>query len=361
MAAVVLAGTPAGAQSTVDLARQVDSLNSIWRAALSVKTAFDDSVKRTAERFDTVRVGYANVVATPEAAIAVRQALTAAVARIERRYGAAARLLEAPASGRGNIAVRLDTAKSGTRKRVFEIGSLDSTGHPRLFGIADDSSSLADVLEQRFSFALRASGPRELKDWLPGPLPADTGVSVLWALRRVDLVSIDADVARRCFAGDLESCKAGLALIPVQNRATTYYTADERQRLVRSLGHAAVGISAAATTRCFAGNDPDCIELANRIADWSPMPHDLRAALVEEALRIGGPSARELMLRGSGSPSAQLAVIAGVPIDTLVARWHAHLVTARFQTENATPAVIVGSIVWTMVFAGLSLRSSRWR
>ena len=80
-----------------------------------------------------------------------------------------------------------------------------------------------------------------------------------------------------------------------------------------------------------------------------------------EALRTGGERAYGGLGRASGTVEQRLAAAAGVSGDSLITIWRAALIDAAGQPTAATLPIGLTAVFWTLVFAALGLRSTRWR
>jgi hypothetical protein len=116
---------------------------------------------------------------------------------------------------------------------------------------------------------------------------------------------------------------------------------------------------------CVEGRSADaCTALLRRLPARSlepPLRNGPRA-LVEQALDLGGPDAYDRLMASPHRPLGErLAVAAGVPQDSLVARWRARVIVARPRAVTLTPRGAWAAFVWILVLGALALQSTRWR
>ena len=134
----------------------------------------------------------------------------------------------------------------------------------------------------------------------------------------------------------------------------------ERRDLVREQ-FTGVYARSANRTKCIDGDDAACQSLLHS-ASFSPLPRDIRASLVAEALRLGGARAYERLIETGGEDiRVRLAAAAGVPFDSLVSTWQARVHDTRVPSDAMRPSIAAASLGWIVLCLGLSMRSSRWR
>jgi hypothetical protein len=86
-----------------------------------------------------------------------------------------------------------------------------------------------------------------------------------------------------------------------------------------------------------------------------------RADLVLTALDIGGPDAwRRFQEAASVSPTAALEAAAGVPTDSLIARWRTGLLESRSGEGPLPPRVAVVAIGWLGILMAGTVGAARW-
>ncbi len=230
----------------------------------------------------------------------------------------------------------------------------------RLWGVADEAT-LTLWIRQNALRLLANEVESDFRRWLVGELLPDTSSTVAWTLRRLELISADAVVARRCYDGDLTACSIALELTPVADPITQFFDADGRRRLVERSEWAARQLDRPASDRCIAGVDAACI--AN-LREWSRLeavPREHRLALAKLAIQLGGPAGYERILTTSGTPAQRIASAAGLPIDTVLRMWQRKVRETTVPSQDMSLGIAAGSLIWILACGALSLRSSRWR
>jgi hypothetical protein len=56
-----------------------------------------------------------------------------------------------------------------------------------------------------------------------------------------------------------------------------------------------------------------------------------------------------------------MVAAAGVPIDTIVSRWQAHIRGAERINDTMNLRTAMAWVLWMLLLIGLAARSSRWR
>jgi hypothetical protein len=94
----------------------------------------------------------------------------------------------------------------------------------------------------------------------------------------------------------------------------------------------------------------------------APLSAEARHSLARLVLDVGGRAAYTRLLRYPGRPlSERLAFAAGLPRDSLMARWRSSILAARPKPVTITAPGAWTALGWAVVFGLLALRSSRWR
>jgi hypothetical protein len=207
-----------------------------------------------------------------------------------------------------------------------------------------------------------------LADWLGSSLRPPLRARQDRAAVYVQLVTAPSQAARGCFLGEVARCEDALGLGDAASALERWYpSAGERRALVtRSFAeffnH---GASAASLRACVGGSDSDCAELLRSLPGSAlprPLAYDGRATLVHLALRFGGRDAYRRLLANPAAPMTdRLAAAAGVPVDSLVARWRAQVMASRPATVLLPTWAFAVALGWTAFFAACGLWSSRWR
>jgi hypothetical protein len=351
LAAVACAARSTAAQDLERLQRRADSLAQEWRLARSFSLLQDSLVRvtlpSTMERFDA---GALTVVADPSR-LPVAAATAAAWRMLDSLYGNAAR-----AVARAPVVVRLADTLGRSRNRD---AGLRVT---RDIGLADLTRTIA-----RNSAVPR--GDKRLLDWLGSALlPGDDAVLAQQNVY-VELVTSPLRLVRRCFDGDVDACRDGLALDGLGGAIERWWTAPERRWIVTTR-FAEYFVNRPATRalglECMdRGVDSACVRL---LASLEPttLPRPLSAgaclSLLRAALEHGGRDAYARLLADSLSAVPdRLARASGMSAAALLARWRGTVLGAR-PNRTALPwwsVLIVAT--WVGVFGSCALGSSRWR
>lgn len=91
----------------------------------------------------------------------------------------------------------------------------------------------------------------------------------------------------------------------------------------------------------------------------APLAGPVRASLLAYAIEIGGPDALRRLRSASpegGDPLAAAAAVAGVPTDTLIARWQGHLADAGRERAGFPFPFAISSFAWAGLLMFLATR-----
>ena len=225
--------------------------------------------------------------------------------------------------------------------------------------------ALARALEERAQRLLGGGGKVLFERWLGSGLPVDTATSADWRALRLELVSSQTGIARRCFDGDLRACQVTLGLISDADPVTSWYDSATRRVAVTEASKK-FQFDRRAVAACIAGNDAECITLMRTmpaLAGWSTAPGSGRArtALVQRAFVMGGSGALARAVASPDTPADVISAIAKAPIESVVAQWQRLARDGGIESEIATPVVAVTAVGWMLLMGALSLRSPRWR
>jgi len=332
--------------------RRADSLLSTWREAQRLADVADslERVRATAGS-DTIAVGGLRIIVNPSP-LPWRQAAELAWPVIDSLYGGAAEDL--PQHPYISRAVDPD---SGVRRTVLHVGAevpwdLDVR--------ATTTFLLTTVRPPSFDPALA--------DWLGAALrptlrPQDERAAVF-----VQLVTAPSEAVRRCFLGDIASCKDVLQIGDSTGLLARWYvTPAEREALVTGSfpDYFARGGTAQSLQRCRQHHDDVCTTLLQSLPPGTlprPLAHPARMLLVRVALRAGGRDAyRRLVERPGATIGKRLSSAAGMDIDSLVVQWRNDVLAARPKPLTLPWWASFAAIGWTAFFGFCALRSSRWR
>lgn len=343
---------PAQDTAVARLRARADSLARAWRDAGALADMVDSLERvRAGEGRDTIAVGALRIVTNPSP-LPVRQAAARAWPVIDSLYGTVA----ADLMQRAYIihAVDPDTAAPRT---AFHVGL-------EVPWDLDEGSVVTLLLSNVPIAPLDA----RLGDWLGASLRPAVRSQYDRATVYVQLVTAPSDAARRCFLGARARCVDALGLGDATAQLDRWYASPgERRALVTGsfaqyFNH---GASAAAFRACVSGSDEDCTQLLRSLPAGAlprPLGYEARATLVHLALRTGGRDAYRRLLANPSDPlTARLASAAGIPLDSLVDRWRANVIASRPLPVLLPAWAFAVALVWTAIFAGCGVWSTRWR
>lgn len=337
------------------LQARADSLAREWRRANALADMVDSlDHARAAAGWDTIRVGALRIFTNPSPA-RLREAAARAWPVIDSLYGSEARQLE---------------------QRPYLIAPYDpdtTSPKPMLRGAIQvpwdkDVASLAMILLTNVPIGRPDAA---LHDWLGGRVVPIVHPAQARAAVYVQLVTAPSQVARSCFLGVIDDCRAALTLAESPDPLLRWYpgAAERRALVLRSFveyfGYSDHGARKPTLELCRTGSDAACTELLQALPPGAlprPLTYDARAALVHIALRLGGREAYHRLVATPSAPIAdRLAGAAGVTVDSLVSLWRSEILAARPAPVTLPPWGPWAALGWTAVFAVCALRSSRWR
>jgi len=349
-----LAGSTLAAQGTsvTRLRRRADSLATEWRRADALASVADSLEReRATGGRDTIAVGALRIVAN-RSPLPLREAAQRAWVVVDSMYGPVAQRLVT----RPYFILAFDPDTS-VRRPVLRVG-LEVPWN----------STVNDLTHLLLANIPLEPLDRRLDEWLGGPLRPRIERSRDIARVYVRLVTAPSQSARRCFLGDVPSCRTVLDLNESDSSYLQWYpsAAERRALLLRSFSDYFDRPATLTTWRaCMRGEDADCTQLIRSLprgAIPQPLASDARRLLAHTALRIGGRGAFGRLLGDSSAPiGARLAAAAGVSLDSLLFRWHADVVAARPIAVSLPRWGVPAALAWILVLAVCGLRSSRWR
>lgn len=335
------------------LRARADSLAREWRRAHALAEALDSlALTRTPEGRDTIRVGALRIITNPSP-LPLAQAAARAWPVLDSFYGDEAQAL----AHRPYFIVPVDPDSTSPGESRRPPGSL--AVHWDV-----DLRFLTDLLVTRAPLPAPDS---RLERWLGGsPTP------ILQPRRAradvyVQLVTAYSTAARRCYLGDITSCRVAFSLLDSPDVALRWYaTADERRAIVtRYLADMARGTTERAFRDCTGGDDAACTELLQTQPPEGlpqPLTTNARVTLVDLVLRLGGRDAyHRLVADSTVAIPARLATAARLPLDSVLRTWRTEILAARPPQVVLTGARLPTALVWALIFAALALGSSRWR
>jgi hypothetical protein len=206
-----------------------------------------------------------------------------------------------------------------------------------------------------------------LARWV-GDLPLSPPEDWSWIYR--ELAATPSIVVRGCFEGDLRMCWEALGLTDTDNGWLSWYSPEERRLLVQDRwGHRPFlgGILLEGPELILHGclelsSDPACIKILSEWPGRIPLETPSRASIVAEALSQGGGGAFSRLVADPGAPiQERLAHAAGVPADTLVARWRERVLSSGPATQSDLLQSPVSLAFWLLLLFLLATRSTTRR
>lgn len=359
--AIVCVASTAGAQGS-SLAR-LDSLRLKADAAMSRLTAYDDSVRTTNARLDSVRVGPVRMSVETSLVGLASAAAQQMLDSLRPRMGATLERL-----GRYSYVVkaqRWDEYDTKKPDSAVVIDVYDRAGPP-IMNLRQqfDTALVSTSLRMYAPYLVYRDASPAFTAWTSNQVALDSLTVEEWRSLRLSLVSSPAAVGRRCFEGDVEACALGLQITPALDPVREWYDERDRLRIVKNSAGFANSVDAAAAQRCIRNEDFSCISLLRRYPPERlplPIPTGARSAIVRFALAIGGDGAVERLLAEAPSPMDRVSAAAKLPADTVLARWQDRVRNQRASSRDLTPEIAAASLFWAVALGALSLRSSRWR
>ncbi|UCG87540.1 MAG: hypothetical protein JSW71_03060 [Gemmatimonadota bacterium] len=191
-----------------------------------------------------------------------------------------------------------------------------------------------------------------------------SGSNLSWVY--VELATSGSAVGRRCFTGNLTACSSALQLEPASDPILEWYDDQDRRRFVARTGVSRRWGTAEEWIHCVEeGYETACESLFRTRFEGSvhhPVSPVAHQTLAQIALQMGGDGAYGRMVRTDASTIADwIAVVAGAPVDSVVARWHSDVLAARPAPTTLTAAAGWGAAAWIVVLVAIASRSTRWR
>jgi len=208
---------------------------------------------------------------------------------------------------------------------------------------------------------IAADLPEDLRTWVGDfYIRADATRELEWAYR--SLATTASVAVSDCYEGVLDRCWDAMGLDHQDEWATTWYSASERRLVVRRLNTSDI---AGARASCLdAQRDDACMALLvdQDAAAGIPLPLGTRMTLLANALSLGGPAGyRQMAADTEASIKDRLVRISGVSADSLISSWRTEVFQGRPDGRSATRKLRWSSLLWLLVLAGVSTRSTRWR
>lgn len=345
---------PACAQTVEELRLRVDSLVARWHVADEAATRAD-SIRVATAGLDTIRQGPLAVVAAPEWSAFASQSARMAIDQLTDIMGSDTSLLRSkmlyaniwdnietspPLLGEGDLGEVIVMASRGTeelsRKLVQAVGTM-----------------FAEPLDEAFERWTRV-------------IPTERDVHPMHRATYIEMVTASSPVIHECYLGDMRACREALFPEASDDPATRWYVPDERRRVVSEINKDYLPDLASVQASCTEdGSDGSCITFLRSMPSGTlgtPFSGPAIHGLIRVALEVGGDGAFGRFV-DTDSLSAESRVLrtVGVPIDSLLGIWHARVLAARPEPTIASPLALWGALTWFVLFAGMALRSTRWR
>ena len=339
-----------------ELVSRIDSLSVILSRAVGVSrvaraTRNEERRRLLTARIDTFPVGPFLVAAPVQQVRLARRYFERAWTRYEAIVGTERTPVDGHVFifGRRDLLIGLDAEGRSTRLTTRYMSRNGDREIGRVLGSTIGADFPADLGTWTGDFFIRADPMLELER----------------AYRSL-LITASAAVTD-CYDGALDRCWDAMGLDHQDEWATAWYTASERRSLV---GRQTSSYSGARASCVDDNRDDACTEvLVDQGAAASiPLPPGARMTLLAHTLSLGGPEAFRRLATGNADarPSEaslkdRLVQASGVSADSLIGSWRTSTLQARPDVHGDTKEIRWSSLLWLVVLAGVSTRSTRWR
>lgn len=364
VALLALALSTPGTGSAQDLApyaARVDSLSSAWQRAAARRAAWDSASAAARGRLDSITVGPFNMRVSPGARTLATQAARIASDSVARLGPEAHRVI----ARHQFVASHEDPPRwiRDTATEVIRVSVADARGRQDLdlWAQTDDPRAVSRFFIRHAEQLTTDAVGNVLQRWLGARPLLDSVSTFAWTQLRLELVSSPASVARPCYRGDLLACKQLLGLVPVERPVVAWLDSTQRRAIVLRERDRYQGTNRDDALACLNGADLACIEVLEHQPPVFLRTAGHRLALLQLAIVTGGDGALDRLLRSEAPPPERLVAVAGLPLDTLVARWQVRVRDTRMASDNLSARIAAASFGWIGLLALLSLRNSRWR
>jgi hypothetical protein len=353
-----LAPTAAGAQDAAELLQRA---NAAFAASHAADSAYEHLrlASLTAGRTGRLVAGGRTVRFIPGTLSAgdsarIAEGLTRAEEQLRMRFGpSASRLIGGPEWTVSSL--RYD--RRFARYTSISGGESAAAMRVRMVGPVDPAT-----VEQ---FALGVAGEGLMR--LAPRLTPFTGGAVTfaddpdrWVNAGRELALSWAVVGRHCATGSVAACRAVFTLPPEDGGLALYFEPADHRAVVTAGRQPKDGDSLffASRRRCLAGADSACTRIVGMLGIPDPFSQSLRATLAMQAIDLGGTDAiARLEAVTDGTPLAQLAMVAGVSEDSLVASWQRRVTAALDAAQPRTAPLALSIAGWSLlVLVGASRR-----
>lgn len=372
LAGLAVMSAPLGAQESRgldSLRREIARLDAIATAEHALYDSARTQYQRRGE-WTELRVGTLHLRADARVEVEAREAAAVVAALIDSAGGEALRV---------RVSRHLPAVRLHERKRRF--------GDERRIGITDDTTRrhlnstwtrvgrrvtaaqlvapLAAVVEK---YALDGADSALVAWVMLGRLPLREPPVEQWSAAYVELATAPAESVRRCRDGDLEACLTSLGLLEGDlSRLDAWYVPSDYRALLELIvapRHDSATLADAAQCR-ESGEAAACRRAAQAFPEERvplPLSADVRQLFVREVLEAGGPQAYTRLMAPAGGLRARLAAAAGMPLDSVAARWRARILAAQPEPGRIPPFFAVTTLAWCGLFTAIGVaRRGAWR
>ncbi len=197
-------------------------------------------------------------------------------------------------------------------------------------------------------------------------LAGDFNAPKEWQIRAYrEFATMPARAARSCLKEDPAACWSILSLDLGPNPEREWYTPVERQAMVARLAHVFSRSESSLVVRCTdEGLTEACDELIDGLPNYYRDPSSQRAKsiMLSLALQAGGTDGWARLLETTAmTPGDALLHISGLSPEELSSRWRDLILSNRPNVHAGFGMTQLFTTLWVLLFASLSMRSTRWR
>lgn len=348
--AVLAAATVLSAQTPEEQAR----IERLARRYAELAARASGVAEAGAPRVDSVTVGGLVLFTDSLGSPVFQAALEPFRRRLAERLGDAS----FPLLAGGRIGVRFGGTHPGWGRLVFDDTQLIAVQRLRRTPdwLANQLAAAVDAILARRGGASLAAWRADVRLFQdPAPVREAT---------YLELLTAGVPGARGCYDGALGACAYALNLRPGQPPPGDA-AAELRHYIAQRLGERAGATALASSYAACVERDDDraCLEFLDQ-AGVQPPVLSTRAAgtLLATVPDLGGSGGLARFFADTGAAVVpRLEAAAGMPLDSLLARWRATILAYRPE-PTAVPAAMQWLVLgWTGVLVALAARSTRWR
>ncbi len=205
--------------------------------------------------------------------------------------------------------------------------------------------------------------------WFAGPVAEPLEPSRVYRL----LASLPAEINQRCLGEGGVACWTALGLDADDWQMDEWYSDDQRRDFAVQLARfferidRPIPLGERAVADCVDGGSiAACDQVLRQRGSgrtYAPLHRgDARPAMVYLAMQAGGDGAWARMLQmGEAAPGDALRYASGLSSEELGDLWHAWVLAQRPEVQAGLGVGSLFTLLWILAFAGLAMRSSRWR